>query len=328
LENKMRLHTNIELFKDAVSATSQRKGIQEIFIEKDYWVTLILKTVFENEIGKETIFKGGTALSKCNSLIKRFSEDIDLVILRNPEETGNQLKKKLKTISKCVEQVIPEIKIEGITNKKGMIRKTAHSYEKQFSGKFGQIRNFIVIESSWLGNYEPYEKGMVSSMIYEIMKETGQQKLINEYEMNPFEVNALSPKRTFCEKIMSLVRFSNSDNPINDLRNKIRHIYDIHFLLKDNAVNTFFNSVDFDKMLQAVGNDDIQSFKNNNEWLKEHPVSAIIFDKPEFIWEQLENIYNTGFKELVFGEFPANNEILETLEIVSERLKKIEWKIE
>ena len=84
----MKLHTNIELFKDAVSAASQRNGIQEIFIEKDYWVTLVLKTVFEDEIGKETIFKGGTALSKCNSLIKRFSEDIDLVILRNPEETG------------------------------------------------------------------------------------------------------------------------------------------------------------------------------------------------------------------------------------------------
>ena len=122
---------------------------------------------------------------------------------------------------------------------------------------------------------------------------------------------------------MSLVRFSYSDNPINDLRNKIRHIYDIHILLKDNAINAFFNSTDFDKMLQAVGNNDVQSFKNNNEWLKEHPVSAIIFDKPEFIWKQLENIYNTGFKELVFGELPANNEILETLKIVSGRLRKI-----
>jgi len=128
----MKLHTNKKLFKDAVIATAQRQGIKEIFIEKDYWVTLILKAVFKSEIGKETVFKGGTALSKCNGLIKRFSEDIDLVVLRNPEDTGNQLKKKLKTISKCVENIIPETKMEGITNKKGMIRKTAHSYEKQF----------------------------------------------------------------------------------------------------------------------------------------------------------------------------------------------------
>jgi len=323
----MKLHTNKGLFKDAVIATAQKQGIKEIFIEKDYWVTLILKAVFENEIGKETVFKGGTALSKCNSLIKRFSEDIDIVVLRNENETGNQLKKKLKTISKCVENIVPETEIDGITNKKGMIRKTAHSYEKEFSGKFGQIRNFIVIESSWLGNYEPYEKGIVSSMIYEMMKQLGQQEIIEKYEMKPFEVNVLSPKRTICEKIMSLVRFSYSEKPIEDLNNKIRHIYDIHILLKSSSINDFFNSKKFDSMLQKVGNDDVFSFKNNNEWLKEHPVSALIFDRPEYTWVQLKSTYNSSFKELVYGEFPSENEILETLEIISNRLKYVEWNI-
>jgi len=323
----MKLHTNKKLYKDAVIATAQKLGIKEIFIEKDYWVTLILKAIFKSEIGKETVFKGGTALSKCNSFIRRFSEDIDFVVLRNPEDTGNQLKKKLKTISKCVENIIPETKIEGITNKKGMIRKTAHSYEKQFRGKYGQIRNFIVIESSWLGNYEPYEKRVISSMILEMMEKTNQQELINVYEMNPFEVNVLSPKRTICEKIMSLVRFSHSENPINDLNNKIRHIYDIHFLLKDKLINDFFNSKDFEIMLQKVGNDDIFSFKSNNEWLKLHPKSALIFDKPDFTWEQLKNTYNGNFKELVYGELPTESEILETIKLVSERLTKINWKI-
>jgi hypothetical protein len=323
----MKLHTNKRLFKDAVIATAQKQGIKEILVEKDYWVTLILKAVFKNGIGKETVFKGGTALSKCNSLIKRFSEDIDLVVLRDKGESGNQLKKKLKTISRCVEKIVPEIEIEGITNKKGMIRKTAHSYEKQFSGKFGQIRHFIVIESSWLGNYEPYETGVISSMIYEMMKELEQKDIIEKYEMEPFEVNVLSPKRTICEKIMSLVRFSYSENPIGDLNNKIRHIYDIHILLKNKEINSFFYSDNFDEMLQKVGRDDIFSFKNNNEWLKEHPVSALIFNQPKNTWEQLKNTYTGNFKELVYGELPTNNEILETLEIVSERLKKIEWYI-
>jgi hypothetical protein len=111
------------------------------------------------------------------------------------------------------------------------------------------------------------------------------------------------------------------------LNNKIRHIYDIHILLKDSNINDFFNSEKFDGMLQKVGNDDVFSFKNNNEWLKEHPVSAIIFRQPKNTWEQLKNTYNSSFKELVYGEFPTENEILETLEFVSERLKKIEWNI-
>jgi len=324
----MKLHTNKKLFQDAVVASAQRQNIKEIFIEKDYWVTLILKMVFENEIGRQVVFKGGTALSKCNALISRFSEDIDFVLLRNQGDTGNQLKKKLKSISKCAEEIVPEIEVEGITNKKGMIRKTVHSYDKQFSGTFGQIRNFIVIESSWLGNYEPYEKGVVSSLIYETMKHSGQQEFIDKYEMNPFEVNVLSPKRTICEKIMSLVRFSNSESPIEDLNNKIRHIYDIHFLLKDKTIIIFFNSIEFDSMLQKVGNDDVLSFKNNNEWLKKHPATALIFHKPESTWKLLKNTYKGSFKELVYGEFPTQSEIMKTIKKVSERLTKIEWKIE
>lgn len=88
----MKLHENKELFQDAITATSQQKGIPEIYVEKDYWVTLALHVIFNNEIGKETVFKGGTALSKCNQLIDRFSEDIDLVVLRKESETNNQLK--------------------------------------------------------------------------------------------------------------------------------------------------------------------------------------------------------------------------------------------
>lgn len=69
----MRLHENKELFQDAVIATSQQKGIREIYIEKDYWVTFALYTIFNNEIGKEAVFKGGTSLLKCFGLIQRFS---------------------------------------------------------------------------------------------------------------------------------------------------------------------------------------------------------------------------------------------------------------
>ena len=61
----MKLHENKGLFQDAVIATSQQKGIREMYVEKDYWVTFALYNIFKNEIGKETVFKGGTALSKC-----------------------------------------------------------------------------------------------------------------------------------------------------------------------------------------------------------------------------------------------------------------------
>ncbi len=170
----MKLHENRESFKDAVVATSQLKGVAEIYVEKDYWVTFALYSIFSNEIGKSCIFKGGTSLSKCNHLIDRFSEDIDIVLLKQGNESSNQLKNKLKRVTKIVKMHIPEVEIEGITNKKGMIRKTAHNYPKVFNGLFGQIRDNLIIEATWLGSFEPYQKGKVSSLIYEMIVETNQ----------------------------------------------------------------------------------------------------------------------------------------------------------
>ncbi|WP_262492807.1 nucleotidyl transferase AbiEii/AbiGii toxin family protein [Paenimyroides marinum] len=283
--------------------------------------------MFKNDIGKETVFKGGTALSKCFGMIQRFSEDIDLVVLRNESETGNQLKTKIKKISKCVSNVLPEIEIEGITNKLGMIRKTAHSYTKTFTGNYGQVQDNIIVESTWLGNFEPYTTANVSSFIYEMMLQNNQQSLIDEYRMNPFEVLVLNPKRTLCEKIMSLVRFSQTQEPITDLRNKIRHTYDIHLMLKDENLKSFFQSDDFETMLLRVATDDITSFKNNNAWLANHPTTAIIFSDTTDTWNKIKDIYTGSFSELVFGTLPSETDILKTLSTVADRLKPIEWNI-
>ena len=126
---------------------------------------------------------------------------------------------------------------------------------------------------------------------------------------------------------MSLVRFSYTTNPIEDLNNKIRHIYDLNQMLKNKEIKNFFNTQEFDKLLLIVANDDMLSFKSGNEWLQNHPIQAIIFKESEDVWGKLKTTYFSTFNKLVYGELPTNNEILETLEIVSERMKNIKWKI-
>jgi predicted nucleotidyltransferase component of viral defense system len=73
MEHRMNLHENKILFRQAVQFTADQLNIPAVYVEKDYWITYVLHTIFSNEIGKETIFKGGTALSK-SKLIDRFSE--------------------------------------------------------------------------------------------------------------------------------------------------------------------------------------------------------------------------------------------------------------
>ena len=61
--------------------TARQMGVHEAIIEKDYWVCLVLDYLFNKcEYRKRFIFKGGTSLSKCFGLIRRFSEDIDLIL--------------------------------------------------------------------------------------------------------------------------------------------------------------------------------------------------------------------------------------------------------
>lgn len=323
----MRLHFNKSLFIDSIKTTAQQMDIPEIYIEKDYWVTFALHTVFNNPIGKETIFKGGTALSKCFGLIDRFSEDIDLVIQRKEGEANNQLTKKIRNITDIISAVLPEIEFTGITHKRGMNRKTAHSYTKLFDGEYGQVRDMIVVEATWLGSSEPYTSQKVSSLIYKMMIATGQKQIAEEYDLLPFNVLVLEPKRTLCEKIMSLVRFSYTENAIEDLKNKVRHTYDLNQLLKDEELSGFFESDEFDKMLLKVANDDVESFKNNNAWLQNHPNKAKFFAELETVWKELKQVYSGEFQYLVFGDFPSEKEIFDSLKKIKARIESVDWTI-
>lgn len=321
----MKLHHNNPLFRDAIRVTAQEMNIPPEFVEKDYWVTYALYIIFHNEIGNDTVFKGGTALSKCYQLIERFSEDIDLVVLRREGESNNKLTTKIKTISSVVDTALPEVDIEGLTQKMGMNRKTAHSYNKEFKGNYGQVRDVIVVEATWLGYHEPYTTKSIISFVGQMMQDKNQSDIAKEYELLPFDLLVLEPVRTICEKIMSLVRFSYGENPKDDLKKKIRHTYDLHQLLQQDEFLQFFQSTDFDKMLLKVANDDAVSFKNNNTWLKHHPKEALIFRDLENVWSELKPIYNSDFKNLVYGTLPNNASVLETLKNIRERLIKISW---
>ncbi len=79
-------------------------NLPAISLEKDFWVCWILGELFDIPVwGKNITFKGGTSLSKCWSLISRFSEDIDIVIDReflgfggddSPEKASSKKKRK------------------------------------------------------------------------------------------------------------------------------------------------------------------------------------------------------------------------------------------
>lgn len=97
------IHDNKEEFLNAINVASERYGVNPSTIEKDYYVTIILR-----ELSKRLgfiVFKGGTSLSKCHKAIKRFSEDIDISI---DSALSEGQKKMLKnTIKEIADESFP-----------------------------------------------------------------------------------------------------------------------------------------------------------------------------------------------------------------------------
>ena len=66
----------------AAQATAANKNIEDRAVEKDWWVTAVLKALFSTSCSNYLLFKGGTSISKGWPIIERFSEDIDLSLGR------------------------------------------------------------------------------------------------------------------------------------------------------------------------------------------------------------------------------------------------------
>ena len=325
----MNLHNYKTAFQGAIVATAQHFGISEIYVEKDYWVTLALKEIFTNKSTRElAVFKGGTSLSKCFGIIERFSEDIDLVVIKEEGETDNSLKRKLKKVTGVLETVMAVIPEHPLENKRGKIRKVVYGYDKVgVEGAFGQIRDHIVVEASSLGKSHPSEIVSVHSMIAAFIATTNNVDLINAYHLEPFKVTVLSIERTFCEKTISLVRFSSTENPLEDLKDKVRHTYDLHQLLQQDKISSFLQSDDFEKMLLQVGKDDDKAIPNDKEWLLAHPSQSLFFNQTEMVWKSLGKTYSGSFRELLTGDLPEEGKVLKSMMRISVRLKEVKWEI-
>ncbi|AJE46525.1 nucleotidyl transferase AbiEii/AbiGii toxin family protein [Celeribacter indicus] len=95
--------------KDVFEAAADRLDTLPSYVEKDFWVCFVLDALYKRlpDGHPQLLFKGGTALSKAYGLIRRFSEDIDLVVYRdglgfaaerdptNPEGISNKKRKAL-----------------------------------------------------------------------------------------------------------------------------------------------------------------------------------------------------------------------------------------
>ena len=318
----MRLHEDTEVFSELVQATADAVGLPQIYIEKDYWVTKALKHLSESIYVNDVVFKGGTSLSKAYRLVERFSEDIDLAVFAG--EKGDSARKVLlKGVETAVASGLDEIKDDPRVSKGSKYRKTVYQYPRSIDGSaFGQASPDILIEVNAFTHPEPYELRQIQTLIAETLPILGRADLIADFGLEHFSINVLSVRRTLVEKMLGIIKDSYSENPVDRLSVRIRHLYDICLILRQDEYRAFVQGEEFKLLCEICIADEKAGFSLQADCFEKPLSDAPLFSAFEKWRPTLENTYRGIFADLVFGEMPDMDEIRHALGFLHENLKR------
>lgn len=222
-------------FGPTLDAAAEALGISTTAVEKDYWVSQVLKVLADGFPG-DFVFKGGTSLSKAYRIIERFSEDVDVLVV-----PGSRGRGATDTLMKSMAEVAAS-DVGGQAAASGVRETGRHrSYEVSYPATqraTGLIRTGVLLEMGMRGGPQPCEARPISSLLGDALAGTGTD--LSEYEdLSPFEVAVLHPGRTLLEKLVlihALAQQVAADPALGVPPRQGRHFYDVHQLLGDARV--------------------------------------------------------------------------------------------
>lgn len=302
----MNLHVDTQLFSDTIRAASQRLGIRESFIEKDYWIVFVLGQLSQSSYAQQAVFKGGTSLSKGYGLIHRFSEDVDIALLHQNDRSGSEVRGILRNIEKDMSSGLRERLVEGISSKGSRFRKTVFEYPALHRDG---VSDTLIIEVNSFANPFPYRSLAIQSFISEFLAQTGNGAMIDRYGLHPYQINTLSKEQTLLEKLSALIRFSYDAQPSVSLASKIRHFYDLYYLMADLDCHAFVRSPEFLARFEELMRHDRELFDIPDSW-GAHPMSSSpLLTGFDDLWKQLQETYTRELTALTFAPIPEAQEI-------------------
>ena len=219
----MYLHENPEIFKNTIIKTSEKTKLSSVVIEKDYYVTMVLKLIADKSVMLgDVVFKGGTSLSKCHKVIDRFSEDLDITFT---EHLGSKRRKKLKydVMKATSDELHLPIKNWDFIQSDRDLNAYFFDYTYLFEPTNEQIREGVKVETALASYSFPTDTMQISSFVGDYLAAT-EPNLVSQYNLEPFEMKVQSLERTFIDKV-----YATCDYYIQGKSRRLsRHLYDLH----------------------------------------------------------------------------------------------------
>lgn len=225
-------------FAPTLAAAAEQLRISATAVEKDYWVSEVLRCLVSG-FRDDFIFKGGTSLSKCYRLIKRFSEDVDILVLPGTRGRG-----AVDTVMKAMAAAAAD-GVGGEATAVGASETGRHrAYEIRYPATrppTALIRTSVLLEMGVRGGPQPNQQVEVTCLLGDALAGAGTD-LAEFSDLAPFEVAVLHPGRTLLEKLViaeTLGQQLAADPSAKVPARHGRHFYDIYELLGDSRVLDF-----------------------------------------------------------------------------------------
>lgn len=323
---KSKLHEDRELFLDLLKMTSDSLSIPIHIVEKDYYISLVLKSLSKSSHCTRIVFKGGTSLSKAFQLIDRFSEDVDFAVI-STGMTGNKVKNLLSDLIKEVTTDLTEdLNFPDIT-KGSKYRKQAFNYASclNFGMQMNPIPARVIVEISAFANPFPHEKCSIEPLVTTFLKQKDMKEFVEQYDVDSFQLNVLSLQQTLCEKLVALIRFSMAEDSLGSLSSKIRHFYDIEALLHKTSLVQYTQSDAFIKDMELLIHHDQQAFNEPRLWGSLSDIAdAPIIHSFLAMWDRkLALEYERNLSAIAYGDIPSQEQIAATFASLLQQLQKI-----
>lgn len=322
--------------RDVFEAAANRLDTLPSYVEKDLWVCLVLDTLFNRlpDSHPRLLFKGGTSLSKAFGLIRRFSEDVDLVVRREDlgfvgdqdptageDLTTNRRKALFKKLREaCSSYVLGELKAELAI----LISQLAEGC-RVLPDDDDVDQMTLLVEYPTL-----YPSDDASYVAPRVKVEAGARSALDpsldctvapyvadelpDWSLDVDHIRVLAPERTYWEKLLILhglhYGYRDGQRLPGDKDRISRHYYDAAVITATDAGRSALLDIG---LLDAVRNHNLIAFRQAwKQFEKAVPGSVRLVPQGELLTE-IERDYR-AMDGMILGESPEFGWILEQIQ--------------
>ncbi|MEM8723159.1 MAG: nucleotidyl transferase AbiEii/AbiGii toxin family protein [Cyanobacteria bacterium P01_G01_bin.39] len=321
---------------DVFEATAEGLNTLSIYIEKDFWVCLVLDLLY-NELPNDSprlLFKGGTSLSKVYKLIKRFSEDVDFTVFRDdlgfiedkdplsPKISGKQRKRlsielqevtsnyicnKLKEdLEKATATILSDFSI--VVDEDDSDRSTLlFQYPRLFPIEdTAYVKPRVKLEGGGRSALDPHQDCSIKPFIAELEE-------LNTWDFSVHNIMSIASERTFWDKVMILhgwhCGYRDQTKFLNDRQRVSRHYYDVAMIYKTEVAQ---NAIQDSQLRENVRNHTQMLFKAAWKKLDEAIPGSMRLIPMDDLKTALESDYQ-AMQGMMLGEPPTFDEIVKAI---------------